>query len=131
MPPTPALVLSRITINSRPYEVFRVGGCQVDIRTGGEQCTSCALDHWWNLWGIAPQHTAAELALQDSKRPRLPYAYASPVRPSARTRWLGHPEAPVSDGWQIRDEMNRVVFGYAASFDEMAAVVAKALALPA
>jgi hypothetical protein len=35
------------------------------------------------------------------------------------------------DTRRIRDEMNRVVFGYAASFDEMAAVVAKALALPA
>jgi hypothetical protein len=125
------LVLATLTIGGRDYEVFRVGGCQVDIHAGGEQCTGCGLDHWWNVWGIAPQHTAAELALPDPRRPRLPFAYASPVRPHARTHHLGHPEAPVPDGWQIRDEMNRVVLGYAASFEEIAGVAARGLALPA
>jgi hypothetical protein len=128
--PSAPTTLATLTIDGRDYGVFRVGGCQVDIRAGGEQCTGCGLDHWWNVWGIAPLHTAVELAMPDTKRPRLAYAYASPVRPHAGTHHVGHPEALVSDGWQIRDEMNRVVFGYAASFEEMAAVAANGLMLP-
>jgi hypothetical protein len=123
-------VAATATINGRDYQVFRVGGCQVDIRAGGEQCTDCGTDHWWNLWGIAPQYTVAELAMPDPKRPRLPYAYASPVKPYPRTRRHGRPEAPIADGWQIRDEMNRVVFGYATSFAEMAQIAAASLRLP-
>lgn len=92
-------VAATIAIDGRDYEVFRVGGCQVDIRAGGEQCASCGTDHWWNVWGIRPLYTVAERAMPDPKRPRLPYVYASPVKPSARTRHVGHPEAPRSDGW--------------------------------
>lgn len=128
--PASVLTLATIAIDGRDYEVFRAGGCQVDIRAGGEQCTSCGLEHWWNVWGVAPQHTAAELALPYPKRPRLAYAYASPIRPHARTRHVGHPEAPIPDGWQIRDELNRVVFGYATLFEELVEVAAKGLRLP-
>lgn len=129
--PSSVPILASITVGARIYELFRVGGCQVNIRAGGEQCTACGLDHWWNVWGIAPQHTAAELAVQDPKRPRLAYAYASPVRPHARTRRVGHPEAPIADGWQIHDDLNQVVFGYATSFEEIADVAAKGLRIPA
>jgi hypothetical protein len=128
--PSAPTTLATLTIDGRDYEVFRVGGCQVDIRAKSEQCAGCGLDHWWNVWGVAPRHTAAELALPELRRPRLAYAYASPVRPCARTRRVGHLEAPVADGWQIRDELNRVVFGYAASFEEMAQIAAKGLCLP-
>lgn len=123
-------IAATITIDNRDYEVFRVGGCQVDIRAGGEQCTGCGIDHWWNLWGIRPLHTTAELATPEPKRPRLPYVYASPIRPHAATHRFGHPEAPRPDGWQIRCEMNRTVLGYAVSFAEMAQVAADSLRLP-
>lgn len=124
-------VAATIAVDNRDYQVFRVGGCQVDICAGGEQCTSCGPDHWWNTWGIAPLHTPAELTMPDPQRPRLPYAYASPIKPHPPTHRLGHPEAPIADGWQIRDELNRTVLGHATSFAEMADIAARSLHIPA
>lgn len=113
--PTPATVIETFTINGRDYEVFRVGS---DPRHSA-----------WNLFGIRPLHTPAELAMQDSRRPRMPYAYASPVAPSRG--WVGHPDAPITEGWRVMDEMNRKVFGHATTFAEIAQITADSLRLPA
>lgn len=125
-----------ITVEGRDYRVFRVGGCQVDIRAGGEQCTGCGIGHWWNVWGIAPQRTAAELALPAHQKRHIPYAYASPIRAHGTSLGaiVAHGrdlEVPPTDGWMVRDEMNRVTFGYATSFEEMVTITARALQLPA
>ncbi|MFE2407047.1 hypothetical protein ACFXDE_01750 [Kitasatospora sp. NPDC059408] len=82
----------------------------------------------WNVIGIAPQPTPAELALPEPRRPRLPWAYGSPVAPSRGH--VGHPEAPITDGWQVRDELNRTIFGYAQTIAEIAQITANALNLP-
>lgn len=125
-----------VTVDGRDYRVFRVGGCQVDIRAGGELCTDCGIGHWWNVWGIAPQRTAAERELPAHQKRHVPYAYASPIRPHSTSfgaivaYGCDLPVLP-ADGWMIRDEMNRVTFGYAASFEEMVTITARALNLPA
>jgi hypothetical protein len=101
------------TISGRAYTAFRVGP---HGHSG------------WNVIGIAPHHTPAELTLPDTRQPRLPYVYGSPVAPSHGH--VGHPEAPITDGWQVRDELNRTVFGYAQTVKEIAHLAADALALP-
>lgn len=102
-----------VTVYGRQYTAFRVG-------PRGHS--------GWNLIGIAPHHTPAELTLPDTRRPRLPYVYGSPVAPSRGH--VGHPEAPTTDGWQVRDEMNRIVYGYAQTIAEIARIAADALNLP-
>lgn len=112
--PAPNETIDTFAVNGRNYEVFRVG---LDPNHSS-----------WNVFGIRPLYTATEKAMLVPARPYLPYAYASPVAPSRG--WCGHPDAPISEGWQVGDELNRTVFGYAMTFAEMAQIVADALHLP-
>lgn len=112
--PTPNETIDTFTVNGRDYEVFRVG---------------LSPNHSsWNVFGIRPLHTAAEKAMLVPARPYPPYAYASPVAPSRGH--VGHPEAPITEGWQVRDELNRTVFGYATTFADMAGIADASLGLP-
>lgn len=89
--------VATFTIDGRDYEVIRTGR---DPKTRG-----------WNVFGVFPKHTAAEMALPDHKRPYLHIVYAAP--------------AEDTDGWVVHDEMNRVQLGSAANYEDMARISAK------
>lgn len=107
-------LIETATIDGRDYQIFRVGK---DPNTSG-----------WNVFAIRPLHTPAERAMPEPRQPYLPYAYASPVAPSKG--WVGHPDAPIAEGWQVMDEMNREVFGHATTVTEAARIAADSLPLP-
>ncbi|MGK3107940.1 hypothetical protein [Streptomyces sp. WAC05858] len=90
-------IVATFTIDGRVYEVIRVG---MDPRS------------WqWNVFGAFPRHTAAELAMPDSRRPWVSPVYGAP--------------ADGVDGWLVHDEMNRTVLGIAATYEDMARIAAK------
>lgn len=90
-------IVATFVIDGRDYEVIRVG---MDPRS------------WqWNVFGAFPRHTAAELAMPDSRRPRV----------SSVCGW----PADGVEGWVVRDEMNRRELGIAATYEEIALIAAK------
>ncbi|GAB2717946.1 hypothetical protein [Streptomyces bullii] len=89
--------VATFNIEGRDYEVIRIGR---DPKTRS-----------WNVFGVFPKYTAAELALPDPKRPYLHIVYAAP--------------AEDGNGWMVHDEMNRVELGPAANYEDMARISAK------
>lgn len=89
--------VATFTIDGRDYEVIRIGR---DPRNSS-----------WNVFGAFPKHTAAELAMPDSKRPWVSPVYGAP--------------AEGVEGWLVHDEMNRRTLGVAATYEDIARIAAE------
>jgi len=88
--------VATFTIDGRDYEVIRIGP---DPKSSA-----------WNVFGAFPRHTAAELAMPDSKRPPVSPVYGAP--------------AEGVEGWLVHDEMNRRTLGIAATYEDIARIAA-------
>lgn len=89
--------VATFTIDGRDYKVIRIG--------------LCPRNSAWNVFGAFPRHTAAELAMPDSRRPWVSPVYAAP--------------AEGVEGWLVHDEMNRRALGVAATYEGMARIAAE------
>ncbi|MEV8634381.1 hypothetical protein AB0395_22265 [Streptosporangium sp. NPDC051023] len=102
------------TVGGRRYMVWRVGA-----DPNGWQ---------WHAFGVTGLYTDDEARTQAWKLPRIPHFTAYPVSPVGR--WLGAHECfgtdpTVTDGWVIRDELNRATLGHATDYDDMIKIAAQ------